>query len=260
MKNQLRGLHCWLRALLITGMVLSSSSYEVFSSIPNDVKKRELALELATLFRSARKVISDHQDLINDASKGDKGLSGDKVVAQTKENFKQATGKPLSETDKSTLAGQARLALLEAIRSVMNEAQPLINQQGKDFKGFLPAVFAKRVADKFSKSMNGKMFLKLTAPAAYVRNRANRPDEWEDKVIESQFKSSNYVKGKEFAENGSHRGLAGYRLLIPEYYTESCLSCHGQPKGEADITGGKKEGGLLGELGGAISVVIYDQN
>ena len=37
-----------------------------------------------------------------------------------------------------------------------------------------------------------------------------------------------------------------------------CLNCHGDPKGELDITGGKKEGGQLGELGGAISVVIYD--
>ena len=29
------------------------------------------------------------------------------------------------------------------------------------------------------------------------------------------------------------------------------------PKGERDITGGKKEGGQLGELGGAISVLIF---
>ena len=48
-----------------------------------------------------------------------------------------------------------------------------------------------------------------------------------------------------------------FRLLIPEYYGKSCLGCHGEPKGERDITGGKKEGGRLGELGGAISVSIY---
>ncbi|MEE8532920.1 MAG: hypothetical protein V3S95_05135 [Alphaproteobacteria bacterium] len=32
---------------------------------------------------------------------------------------------------------------------------------------------------------------------------------------------------------------------------------HGEPKGERDATGDKKEGGQLGELGGAISVAIY---
>ena len=39
--------------------------------------------------------------------------------------------------------------------------------------------------------------------------------------------------------------------------TKACLKCHGEPKGAKDITGGKKEGGKLGELGGAISFVLY---
>ena len=53
------------------------------------------------------------------------------------------------------------------------------------------------------------------------------------------------------------KGKQAFRLILPEYYKESCLGCHGGPKGERDITGGKKEGGVLGELGGAISVAIY---
>ena len=53
-------------------------------------------------------------------------------------------------------------------------------------------------------------------------------------------------------------GKQAYRLILPEYYKQSCLACHGQPKGAIDITGGKKEGGRLGELGGAISVVIFN--
>ncbi len=46
-------------------------------------------------------------------------------------------------------------------------------------------------------------------------------------------------------------------MMVPEYYKQSCLACHGEPKGKRDITGGRKEGGKLGELGGAISVVIF---
>ena len=102
------------------------------------------------------------------------------------------------------------------------------------------------------------MFIKLTAPKAYVRNRANRPDKWEHTVIGNKFKSAGWEKNEAFFETSDHKGKASFRLLIPEYYKESCLGCHGQPKGDRDITGGKKEGGKLGELGGAISVVIYD--
>jgi hypothetical protein len=91
-----------------------------------------------------------------------------------------------------------------------------------------------------------------------VRNRRNRPDAWEAGVIEGKFKSSDWEKGKPFSEHGEHKGRTGQRLILPEYYGASCLKCHGDPKGERDVTGGEKEGGKLDELGGAISVVIYD--
>ena len=90
------------------------------------------------------------------------------------------------------------------------------------------------------------------------RNRRNRPDAWESKIIEEQFRSASYEKNKPFAERADYKGTEAYRFILPEYYGESCLSCHGQPKGERDITGGMKEGGKLGELGGAISLVILD--
>lgn len=148
--------------------------------------------------------------------------------------------------------------MLEVISAVMGDAQTLINEKGKGFKGFLPAVFARQVAEGFSQKMKNKFFIKLTAPKSYVRNRRNRPDKWEHDVIENKFKGTGWEKGKQFAEAGEHKGKSGFRLILPEYYGASCLKCHGDPKGELDITGGKKEGGVLGELGGAISVVIYE--
>ena len=39
------------------------------------------------------------------------------------------------------------------------------------------------------------------------------------------------------------------RILLPLYYTKSCLSCHGGPKGERDISGYPKEGEKEGQLG-----------
>ncbi|OUS31137.1 hypothetical protein A9Q99_04805 [Gammaproteobacteria bacterium 45_16_T64] len=217
-------------------------------------EKEALSGELTTLYRAARKVISVNQKHINDSSIGDKGLSADAVVAQTKENYKTATGK---EIDMSK-GKESKEAMLAAVAGVMDAAQDLINEKGVGLKGFLPAIFARQVANKFNSNMNGKMKIKLTAPKAYVRNRANRPDKWEKKVIETMFKSESYEKGKPFYENAKVKGKQAYRYILPEYYGKSCLGCHGQPKGDLDITGGKKEGGVLGELGGAISLSIYD--
>jgi len=224
----------------------------------NTDENEALALDLATMFRAARKVISVNQGKINDPELGDKGLSAEAVVDMAKANYETATGHPMPEADSASLESQAQAAMFEAISDVMDAAQPLINEQGKGFEGFLPAVFARQVAEGFSEKMEGKLFIKLTAPKAYVRNRRNRPDEWENNVIENKFKTEGWESGKPFAEAGEHKGTPGFRLILPEYYGESCLKCHGSPKGDLDITGGKKEGGVLGELGGAISVVIYE--
>jgi hypothetical protein len=220
-------------------------------------EKEELAQEVALLFRSARGVISDNQALINDPAKGDKGLSPDKVVAVAKEKYAKAAGHPLAEVDRASLTGQSRAAMFGAIKEVMEQAQPLINEAGKGFKGFLPAVFAKQVADRFTKQMVGKLAIKLTAPPAYVRNRSNRPDSWEAGVLAGKFASADWVKNKAFAEMTTRQGTPAFRLMLPEYYGESCMSCHGEPKGTRDITGGKREGARLGDLGGAISVAVY---
>jgi hypothetical protein len=46
-------------------------------------------------------------------------------------------------------------------------------------------------------------------------------------------------------------------MAVPEYYAASCLSCHGGPKGDIDVTGYPKEGGNEGDLGGVISISLY---
>jgi hypothetical protein len=228
------------------------------SVAPDGIGDREaLALDVALLFRSARGVISDNQALINDPAKADKGLSADKVIAAAKAKYAKSSGHPFADGDKTSLPGQARATMFAAIKEVMDQAQPLINEAGKGFKGFLPAVFAKQVADRFTKQMDGKLSIKLTAPPAYVRNRSNRPDPWETTVLNAKFASAAWEKNKTFGEMTTRKGRPAYRLMLPEYYVESCMSCHGEPRDERDITGGKKEGAKLGDLGGAVSVAVY---
>jgi len=232
-----------LVTLVLTPLVLTFP----YATLADDVATSE---SLTTLFRASRKVISINQNLINDASKGHKGLDGKSVVEMAKANYKDASGKTLS-------SGKPQKAMLDSVSEIMSEAQELINQQDVGFKGFLPAIFARRVAGRFSQKMQGSMSIKLTAPKKYVRNRANRPDKWEHDVIENKFKGESYENGKPFFEVTKSKGKDAFRYILPEYYGESCLGCHGSPKGELDITGGKKEGGVLGELGGAISLAIF---
>lgn len=209
------------------------------------------AKELATLLRTAREFISESQEHIDNPSIGDKGLIGDMVVATVKENYRAVTGKSLPE-------GFLHLALLEAIAKTMDANQNLINEKGKRFKNFLPAIFAKAVADNFKKTSDGKATIKLTAPKEFIRNLSNRPDAWENAAIEEKFKNPAWLRDKAFIEeNISVKSRKAFRLILPEYYSRGCLRCHGEPKGEIDMTGGEKEGGKLGELGGAISVVIF---
>ena len=44
-------------------------------------------------------------------------------------------------------------------------------------------------------------------------------------------------------------------FVLTEYYGLFFLACNGKPKEERDISGGKKEGGVLGKLGAAISII-----
>ena len=237
-----------------------SASDAATASMTASNPQQQLAGELAAILRAARKVLSDNQDLINDPAKGDKGLSPEVVIAKTRENYLAAMRMPLPTTEGDSKPAVAARTLLAAVQAIMEKAQPLINEPNKGFKGFLPAVFAGQVAAEFSRAMEGKAFIKLTAPAELVRNRRNRPDEWESQVIETKFKLAGWTRGAAFTEHGDHRGKPAERLILPEYYVESCLKCHGLPKGDRDITGGLKEGAALGDLGGAISVVIYDEH
>ena len=148
-------------------------------------------------------------------------------------------------------------AELGAIQEVMDQTQTLINDPERGFKGFLPAVFAYRVAERFSQKVEDLAYLKLAVPKELIRRQSNAPDAWEDQIIKNKFQSTGRGKGEFVAEEAELNGKKAYRLLIPEYYESSCLACHGEPKGATDISGGKKEGGKLGDLGGAISTAIY---
>ena len=87
------------------------------------------------------------------------------------------------------------------------------------------------------------------------RFSGNKPDDFEMEVLR-MFADSRHPKGQSYGRNMLVAGNRALRLMQPEYATASCLSCHGSPKGERNITGMRKEGWKEGELAGAISVTM----
>jgi hypothetical protein len=216
-----------------------------------------IAARLAEMLRSARMVVSQYQDVINDPSKTDKGLTPDRVIAETVAIYRKQTGEDPDAVDPQSRLGRLLRAQLAAIRDVVAENQPTINQPGVGFKGFIPAVFARLVNEKFEERVGEEARVKVTAPEALIRNRRARPDGWETAVISAKFAAPEWPKGSPFSEVAEAGGRRAFRLIVPEYYGASCLSCHGQPAGEMDITGYPKEGGKEGDLGAAISVTLF---
>jgi hypothetical protein len=217
----------------------------------------EIALNLANMLRSARTVIATNQALINDPSIGDKGLSGNTVLAKAVEIYKDTTGTNPRSTDPESQEGRLLRAQMAAIIEVMDENQATINRKGVDFKGFVPAVFARLVNERFQEKVGDEAEVKVTAPPRLVRNRKARPDAWETDFIKSKLMSPGWPKGQLVSAEATSRGRKAFRVLVPEYYGAGCLACHGEPKGEIDITGYPKEGGKLGDLGAAISITLF---
>ncbi|NLS07699.1 DUF3365 domain-containing protein [Rhizobium sp. P32RR-XVIII] len=212
---------------------------------------------LAALVRASRSVISSYQGLINDASIGDKHLTGGRVVEESLALYSKNNKQSLPDQTFTPAEQQLFDAQIAAIREVVDENQEVINAKGVGFKGFIPAIFARLVNERLEKKVGETAKIKVTAPEDLVRNRKALPDDWERQVIESKFQSADWPKGKPFVEESEMDGRRAFRMLIPEYYSPSCLTCHGQPKGEIDISGYPKEGAAEGDLGGAISITLF---
>lgn len=84
------------------------------------------------------------------------------------------------------------------------------------------------------------------------RNAADEPDAFEAQALEA-FTQRHAV---EFYGITSYEGEEVFRYLAPMRIEENCLECHGEPAGELDVTGFAKEGWVLGDVGGAISIIM----
>lgn len=244
---------CAFAILLVVGFVPTASS-----SAPSETDDdAAIANGLAGLLRAARQVISNNQALINDPNVGDKGLSGQFVLRQSIDLCKKNSGIDPETVDPTTRLGKLLHAQMDAIVEATDANQPTINAKGVGFKAFIPAVFARLVNEAFVSRAKEIAQVKVTAPEQLVRNRKARPDGWEAEVIRNKLLLADWPRGQAYSATASVNGRAAFRMMMPEYYANSCLSCHGSPKGQMDITGYPKEGGKEGDLGAVISITLF---
>lgn len=216
-----------------------------------------IAQNLAEMLRDARTIISNEQNLINDPQLGDKHLTGKAVVDQAIKIYTKTTGVDPRKLNPASRQGRLMRAMMSAIVEVVDDNQSTINEKGTGFKGFIPAVFARLVDEAFARLAKGEAEVKVTAPPELVRNRKARPDTWEADIIKMKLLDPAWTKGQSYSTIVETNGRPAFRVMVPEYYAESCLACHGSPKGEMDITGYPKEGGKVNDLGAAISITLY---
>lgn len=221
----------------------------------DEMEVGETARLLAVLLDSGRVVLGKAQSTINNPRLEDKGFSASVFEARLRKEFLARTGHDLSNLKPAAMPERAK-PLLTKLASFMvrmvQEAQPDINKKGIGFKGFIPATFATKVADRFSKD-TGLKLRQIGPPAVEPRNPDNKPDEEEEQALLAIQKSHPRVGDHVIEQRFPDKSV---RVLLPLFYTKICLSCHGKPKGEVDISGYEKEGFKEGDLGGAISVIL----
>lgn len=215
----------------------------------------ETARLLAKLIRAGRLVIDQNQAVIDDSHKGDKGFTPDVFEQQLIEEFRKETTidlRTLASTPSSVLIPPLAKELLPAFvlasKEVVRDAQVVINQRGVGYKNFIPATYGSQAARRFTSQSH----VRLKQTTLQPRNPKNEPDEYEASVLK-------WLSGRPNAEayvsELTDRGRT-LRVVMPIYYVKDCLKCHGEPRGDLDISGYPREGAREGDLAGAITVTV----
>ncbi len=211
---------------------------------------------LAILLDSGRVTVGANQELINDGTKGSKDFTPEVFEQQLLTVFKERTGIDLTDLPHSTaptMANPLLARLLEESKKTIASYQVVINMQGIKYKGLIPATFGTETAARFQ-SWSG-VYLKQTAPSQIIRNLKNKPDQYETSAFQ-RFADPNFIRQRDGVISDVVEDGKSLRVMLPLFYRKACLSCHGEPKGERDISGYPREGAKEGDLGGAISVKL----
>ncbi len=159
-----------------------------------------------------------------------------------------------AELEEAELVQQARAlsANMEAVWEFMNKNQDKINYDSAgnfEFKGLQCSIAGRSVGAFFSRDTDYAVHYVSDTP----RNRADAPDAFEQAALD-QFRSDPGLT--EYYGYAERDGRRVFRYVEPMVLEASCLSCHGEPAGEIDLSGYPKEGLPEGYVYGALSMEV----
>ena len=165
---------------------------------------------------------------------------------------------------------QAEREMLEKAQIITEQQKALwefmaINQRklNYDYDGNLEYKFlsCSTVAMGVGAMLAAETDYKLKPTKLDYRNILNAPDDFELRGISKLKEDSSE---KEFWAIDIENGKKVFRYMTPLFIDKNCLDCHGDPKGEVDISGYTKEGLKIGDFAGALSLTmpmdIYQEN
>ena len=177
----------------------------VSAAFADDAADRIVAERLAEYLRSARTVISQISGPDQRPDQGRQGPDRRRVIAEASAIFKTQTGEDPAAVDPTSREGRLLRAQMDAILEVMAENKGTIDAPDVGFKGFIPAIFARLVNEKFEQNVGEEAEIKVTAPEDLVRNRKARPDAWEKAVLIDKFAAADWPKGQGLQRSGHGR-------------------------------------------------------
>lgn len=159
-----------------------------------------------------------------------------------------------SEQAESQLLSQAQAFTeeMDAVWQFFDVNQDTINYDSDgnyDFKGLYCSIVGKGVGAIFSAGSD----YTVRYTNVEVRNKFDRPDDFESAAL-ALFRDGSGET--EYYAMTTYEDKPVFRYVSAIPLKQSCLQCHGEPKGEIDVTGYPKEGLQEGDLAGAISIII----
>lgn len=149
--------------------------------------------------------------------------------------------------------GQVLSQQMDAVWSFMSANQDQLEKiaytESGSYKGLHCAIVGRSIGMLFSQQTNYTTRFVNFSP----RNPSDWPDDFEKRALEA-FLADPSVK--EYYEFTTFNNMEVFRYSAPMNIEQNCLECHGEPVGEVDVTGFPKEGWRIGDVGGAISIVI----
>jgi len=200
---------------------------------------REAGRLLALLLDTGRVVLARYQDEIKDPERAAKAFGPQIFEAAVVDEFaRRSGGLDLHHPDRLPLPGRTRgllVALLQTGIEVVRDRKALIDKPFLGYKNLIPATWGTWTSAKFSLRTG----VRMKQTALDFRNPANAPDALEQEIL-AQFAAPSYPRD-DLPVSLIERDGSALRLLLPLFHHRECLSCHGQPKGEIDISGYHKE-------------------